>query len=89
MSNVVLDRPAGESRASRGRPFYLALDPDPVFAVVHAPDEGSRTGTGVVFSPPVVRAHRRTPFRPSSASSAPSTVHIATTPPHVLPAGCR
>ena len=51
MSNVVLDRPVDQSLASRGRPFYLALDPDPIFAVLHVP-EGSRTGTGIVFCPP-------------------------------------
>ena len=38
--------------ASRGRSLYLALDPDPVFAVVHAPAGTSRSSTGVVLCPP-------------------------------------
>jgi pimeloyl-ACP methyl ester carboxylesterase len=38
--------------ASRGQSLYLTLDPDPVFAVLHAPAGTSRSSTGVVLCPP-------------------------------------
>jgi len=34
------------------RPVYLAVEPDPVLALLHLPAPESRTGIGVVFCPP-------------------------------------
>jgi pimeloyl-ACP methyl ester carboxylesterase len=46
----------------RGQSFYLAIKPDPVFAVLHLPEESSRSSTGVVLCPPFgwdeLSAHR-------------------------------
>jgi len=37
---------------SRGRSFYLELEPDPVFAIAHEPDNAADPALGVVICPP-------------------------------------
>lgn len=51
MSDLAPDAADGELDTSRRRSFYLALDPDPVFAVLHRPVAALRSGTGVVLCP--------------------------------------
>jgi pimeloyl-ACP methyl ester carboxylesterase len=52
MSDLAPQTAVDERLASRRRSFYLVLDPDPVFAVLHAPEPGGRPSTGVVLCPP-------------------------------------
>ncbi len=48
--------------AARGRPCYLATAPDAVFAMLHAPEETTRSDTGVIICSPFgwdeLSAHR-------------------------------
>ena len=48
--------------AARGRPCYLATAPDAVFAMLHAPEETTRSDTGVILCSPFgwdeLSAHR-------------------------------
>jgi pimeloyl-ACP methyl ester carboxylesterase len=52
----------GPLAARRGHPFYLATAPDAVFAMLHAPDETTRSETGVILCSPFgwdeLSAHR-------------------------------
>jgi pimeloyl-ACP methyl ester carboxylesterase len=52
VSDLATEAAVDELLGSRGRSFYLTLDPDPVFAVLHAPERTGRSSTGVVLCPP-------------------------------------
>jgi pimeloyl-ACP methyl ester carboxylesterase len=43
---------AGEATLARGRPGYLALDGEAIFAVLHMPAPGPHSSTGVILCPP-------------------------------------
>ena len=63
MTDLVSHAIAGELPAVRGRAFYLALQPDPVFAVLHLPEGATRAGgVGVLLCAPFgwdeLSAHR-------------------------------
>ena len=52
MTDIAPETAVDAPRTSRARSFYLTLDPEPVFAVLHLPEGGPRSSTGVVLCPP-------------------------------------
>jgi pimeloyl-ACP methyl ester carboxylesterase len=62
MTELVPDAIDAPPLATRGRSFYLATAPDPVFAVLHLPGRTAHTNTGVVICSPFgwdeLSAHR-------------------------------
>ncbi|MGA3360444.1 MAG: alpha/beta fold hydrolase [Solirubrobacteraceae bacterium] len=52
MTELVPDLLADRPLAARGRPFYLATEPDPVFVMAHIPRERERSATGVILCSP-------------------------------------
>jgi len=52
MTEVLPDALHAWPLAARGRPFYLATAPDAVFAMLHAPEEATRSDTGVILCSP-------------------------------------
>ena len=51
MTELAPDAVVAEPPAVRGRSFYLDLDPAPVFACLHLPEEAAAAPTGVILCP--------------------------------------
>jgi hypothetical protein len=52
MTDLVKEPAAIKHSSAERRPLYLAVKPDPIFAVLHVPDAAASGHLGVVFCPP-------------------------------------